>query len=103
MTLLLLRQGVDRCQIKVKAHGDDTRMIIITTGIDYSEFVKRLQDKFGYKKNVRCKIQDEDGDGMISLSDQEDLDNAILTAKKAARRERAEFGKIDVRSRHCTT
>ncbi|KAF8246257.1 hypothetical protein K440DRAFT_651118 [Wilcoxina mikolae CBS 423.85] len=83
-------------KIKVKAHGDDTRMIIITTGIDYAEFVKRLQDKFGYKKNVRCKIQDEDGDGMISLSDQEDLDNAILAAKKAARRDRAEFGKLDV-------
>lgn len=71
-------------------------MIIITTGVDYTEFVKRLQDKFGFRKNIRCKIQDEDGDGMISLSDQEDLENAISTAKKAARRERAEFGKLEV-------
>lgn len=71
-------------------------MIIITTGVDYAEFVKRLQDKFGFSKSIRCKIQDEDGDGMISLSDQEDLDNAISAAKRAARRERAEFGKLEV-------
>jgi hypothetical protein len=85
-------------QIKIKAHGEiDTRMIIITTGVDYAEFVQRLQEKFGYRKNVRCKIQDEDGDGMISLSDQEDLDNAISAAKRLARRERSEFGRLEVR------
>jgi hypothetical protein len=83
-------------QIKVKAHGEDTRMIMITTGIDYSEFVQRLKEKFGIKGGVKCKIRDEDGDGMISVSDQEDLDMAISSSKKAARRERAEFGKMEV-------
>lgn len=34
---------------------------------------------------------------MISLMDQEDLDIAITTSKKAARRERVEYGKLEVR------
>jgi hypothetical protein len=71
-------------------------MIMITTGVDYAEFVQRLKEKFGLRGDIRCKIRDEDGDGMIALSDQEDLDMAISSSKKAARRERAEFGKMEV-------
>ncbi|KAI5778926.1 hypothetical protein EDC01DRAFT_634408 [Geopyxis carbonaria] len=83
-------------KIKVKAHGEDTRMIMISTTVDYKEFIARLKEKFGFQKNVKCKIRDEDGDGMISVSDQEDLDMAISSCKKAARRERAEYGKLEV-------
>lgn len=84
-------------KIKVKCHGgDDTRMIMIDTSVDFDEFVKRLQDKFGYKKRVRCKVKDEDGDGMIGLADQEDLDMVISTAKTNAKRERSEAGKMEV-------
>ncbi|PUU78188.1 hypothetical protein B9Z19DRAFT_1101449 [Tuber borchii] len=84
-------------KIKVKAHHeDDTRMIMISTGTDFDEFVTRLKDKFGFKRKVRCKIRDEDGDGMISLSDQEDLDMAISSSKKAARRDRADVGKLEI-------
>lgn len=72
-------------------------MIMISTGTDFDEFVTRLKDKFGFKRKVRCKIRDEDGDGMISLSDQEDLDMAISSSKKAARRDRADVGKLEVR------
>jgi len=72
-------------------------MIMITTGIEYTELVQRLREKFGFQGGVRCKIRDEDGDGMISVSDQEDLDMAISASKKAARRERSEFGKLEVR------
>lgn len=84
-------------KIKVKCHGgDDTRMIMIDTNVDFNEFVKRLQDKFGYQKKVRCKVKDEDGDGMIGLADQEDLDMVISTAKKSAKRERSDTGKMEV-------
>jgi predicted RNA-binding protein with RPS1 domain len=83
-------------QIKVKAHGEDTRMIMISTGIDYDDFIKRIKEKFGFRRNCKCKIRDDDGDGMISLSDQEDLDMAISSSKQAARKERAEFGKLEV-------
>lgn len=71
-------------------------MILISTTAEFEEFVTRLKDKFGFRRGVRCKIRDEDGDGMISLSDQEDLDMAISTSKKAARRDRAEYGKMEV-------
>ncbi|KAI5843646.1 hypothetical protein BZA05DRAFT_422164 [Tricharina praecox] len=95
-----MRSGASRRievkKIKVKAHGEDTRMIMITTGIEYNEFVQRLKEKFGFQGNVRCKIRDEDGDGMISVSDQEDLDMAISSCKKAARREKSEFGKLEI-------
>jgi len=84
-------------KIKVKAHhGPDTRMILISAAIEYKEFVARLKEKFGLSKGVRCKIKDEDGDGMISLSDQEDLDLAISSSKDAARQEGAEFGKLEI-------
>lgn len=69
---------------------------MINVNIDFDEFVTRLQDKFGYRRKTRCKIRDEDGDGFISVSDQEDLDMAISSAKKNARRERSEFGKLEV-------
>lgn len=73
-------------------------MIMINTNIDFDEFITRLKDKFGFRRKTRCKIQDEDGDGMISVSDQEDLDMAISTSKKNARRDRSEFGKLEVSS-----
>lgn len=69
---------------------------MINTNIEFDEFVTRLKDKFGFRRKTRCKIQDEDGDGMISVSDQEDLDMAISTSKKNARRDRCEFGKLEV-------
>lgn len=73
-------------------------MIMINTNIEFDEFITRLKDKFGFRRKTRCKIQDEDGDGMISVSDQEDLDMAISTCKKNARRDRSEFGKLEVSS-----
>lgn len=90
------RRAPEIKKIKVKAHGEDTRMIMINVNIDFDEFVTRLQDKFGYRRKTRCKIRDEDGDGFISVSDQEDLDMAISSAKKNARRERSEFGKLEI-------
>lgn len=69
---------------------------MIDTTVEFNEFVKRLQDKFGYTKKVRCKVRDEDGDGMIGLADQEDLDMVICAAKKSAKRERSDTGKMEV-------
>ena len=75
-------------------------MILISTGVEYTEFVQRLKEKFQFTGQVRCKIRDEDDDCMISLADQEDLEMAISASKKAARRERAEFGKLEVSFPH---
>jgi hypothetical protein len=75
-------------------------MIMISTIVDYREFVQRLQDKFNLQSECKCKIKDEDGDGMICVLDQEDLDMAIATAKAQARKERSEFGKFEVCTNH---
>lgn len=71
-------------------------MILIATTASYVEFMQRLKEKFGYRKNAKCKVKDEDGDGMITLQDDEDLEIAISAAKKLAIRERAEHGKLEV-------
>lgn len=71
-------------------------MIMINTNVEFDEFITRLKDKFGFNGRTRCKVRDEDGDGYISISDQEDLDMAISTSKKNAKRERSEFGKLEV-------
>lgn len=73
-------------------------MIMISTDIEFDEFMTRLKDKFGFRRKTRCKIRDEDGDGMISVSDQEDLDMAISTSKKNAKRDRSDTGKLEVSS-----
>ncbi|KAF8466404.1 hypothetical protein BDZ91DRAFT_794270 [Kalaharituber pfeilii] len=91
------RRAPEIKKFKVKCHsGDDTRMIMINANVDFDEFVVRLKDKFGFKKKVRCKVKDEDGEGMIGLADQEDLDMVIATAKKNAKKERLDTGKIEV-------
>jgi hypothetical protein len=82
---------------KVKCHGkDDTRMIVITPNQDYREFTQRIKDKFGITGPIKCKVRDEDGDGFIALYDQEDLENCIGEAKKQARKEKSEMGKIEI-------
>lgn len=86
-----------RQQIQVKAHqGDEIRKIMVPTGVDYEDFIGRLREKFGFRRNVRCKMRDEDGDGMITISDQEDLDLAISSSKKEARKLGVEYGKMEV-------
>lgn len=69
---------------------------MISTDATYAEFMQRLKEKFGFRNDAKCKRQDEDGDGMISVHDDEDLEIAIVSAKEAAQRERAEFGKMEV-------
>lgn len=85
-------------KIKVKCHnGDDTRVIMISVDQDFNDFMQRLKDKFGFKKNMKCKVKDEDdSSGMISLFDQEDLDMQIENVKAEARRQRLETGKLEV-------
>lgn len=71
-------------------------MIMVNTDVEFDEFVQRLKDKFGFRKKLKCKVKDEDGDGFINISDQEDLDMVIATSKKSAKRDRVEMGKMEV-------
>lgn len=72
-------------------------MIMVPVSTTYAEFMQRLKEKFAFRGSAKCKIRDEDGDGMITLQDDEDLEIAVSTSKKNARKERAEHGKMEVR------
>lgn len=86
-------------KIRVKVHADDTRYIMISATLDFSEFIERIREKFAIKGRFKCKIRD-DGD-MITMGDQDDLEMAVLTCKQDARREKADMGKMEVSFETC--
>ncbi|KAI9798933.1 MAG: hypothetical protein M1825_004946 [Sarcosagium campestre] len=82
-------------KIRVKVHvGEDTRYVLIGPAVEFLDFMDRVRDKFGIRNRFRCRIKDE-GD-MITMADQDDLDLAVATCKKEARREGSDMGKIEV-------
>lgn len=88
------QKSVSIRKIRVKVHSEDTRYVMIGPAIEFRDFVGSVREKFGLKRNFKIMMRDE-GD-MITMSDQDDLDMAIGVAKQAARRERAEMGKMEV-------
>ena len=83
--------------IRVKAHnGDDTRYIMVSTGIMYEEFLDRVRDKLSLQPRFKVKIKDE-GD-LITMGDRDDWELAIQTVRREARKTAAEMGKLEVSS-----
>lgn len=83
-------------KIRVKVHADDTRYVMVGPAIEFKDFVDQIRSKFGIRQNFKVKIKD-DGD-MITMSDQDDLDMAVMQSKSEARKERNEMAKMEVRS-----
>lgn len=81
--------------IRVKVHADDTRYVLISSSVAFDNFATQIRQKFGYRGDFKIKIRDEEGD-MVTVGDQEDLDMAVSASKSAARRERAEVGRLEV-------
>ena len=69
---------------------------MIGPACELPDLVDRIRSKFGIRRRFKCKIRDEDGGEMITLSDQDDLDMAILACKASAKREASEMGKMEV-------
>ncbi|OCK86244.1 NADPH oxidase regulator [Lepidopterella palustris CBS 459.81] len=80
--------------IRVKVHAEDTRYVFIEPNKAFRDFVAQVRDKFGLRQNFKIKYKDEED--MITMADQDDLDMAIQNSKMAARREKAEMGKMEV-------
>ena len=80
--------------IRVKVHAEDTRYVFIEPNKAFRDFVAQIREKFGLRQNFKIKIKDEED--MITMSDQDDLDMAIQNSRTAARREKAEMGKMEV-------
>ncbi|KAH8432196.1 putative PB1 domain protein [Aspergillus melleus] len=87
------RPEVRKFRAKVHAH-EDTRYIMIGPVVEYSEFEKKIREKFGFNSLLKIKMQDE-GD-MITMVDQEDLDLLVSSARETARREGSEMGKMEI-------
>lgn len=86
-------RSIRKFRIKVHAQ-DDTRYIMIGPKVGFGEFEGKIRDKFGFKSQLKIRMQD-DGD-MITMGDQDDLELLFSTAKEAARRERLEMGKMEI-------
>lgn len=77
---------------------------MIGPAIEFPDLVDRIREKFGIRKRFKLKVRDDDetlavgekGD-MITMADQDDLEMAIEACKRAARRERFDMGKMEVR------
>ena len=81
--------------VRVKLHnGDDTRYLMVSTGIMYEEFLVRVKEKLALQSRFRVKIKDE-GD-LITMGDKDDWELAIQTVRKEARKTAAEMGKLEV-------
>jgi hypothetical protein len=90
------RSAPDIRKIRIKVHAEDTRYVMIGTAVEFADFIAQIRQKFGMRQNFKVKIKDE-GD-MITMADQDDLDMAISQAKTDARKERADMGKMEVRT-----
>lgn len=82
-------------KFRIKAHAaEDTRYIIVEPTIEYSEFERKIREKYGFRSPLKIKLRD-DGD-MITMVDQEDLDLLLSSARENAMREGSTMGKMEV-------
>ncbi|EPS43851.1 hypothetical protein H072_2172 [Dactylellina haptotyla CBS 200.50] len=83
-------------KIKLKMHHeDDLVAIMIPPDIDFKEFARRVRDKLKMERNGKIKFKDDDGLHIL-LGDQEDLDQAIDTCERMAKKTGADFGKMEI-------
>lgn len=81
--------------MRVKVHcGDDTRYIMLTPDVQFSQFVDRVREKLGLKNGFKLRVRDE-GD-LITMGDGDDWNMAVTAVKKEARGEGVEMGKMEV-------
>lgn len=88
------RRSMGLRTIRVKVHADDVRYVFLDPNARFDTFVGQIRDKFALRQSFKIKIKDEQD--MITMSDQDDLDMAIMTCKQEAKREKAEMGKMEI-------
>ncbi|MCJ1394914.1 hypothetical protein MMC18_007794 [Xylographa bjoerkii] len=86
---------VDVRTIRVKVHcAEDTRYLMVSTGIIFEEFVARVREKLGLHGGFKLRIRDE-GD-LITMGDRDDWEMAVMGARREARGRDEEMGKLEV-------
>ena len=86
---------VDVRTLRVKVHWqEDTRYLMVSTGVIFEEFVTRVREKLGLKGGLKIRIRDE-GD-LITMGDHDDWELAVGGARREARVRGEEMGKLEV-------
>ena len=89
------RRQVDVRTVRVKLHaGEETRYLMVSTTILFEEFLERVREKLELERRFKVRIRDE-GD-LITMGDRDDWELAVATARREARRQSAEMGKMEV-------
>ncbi|CAK7267993.1 hypothetical protein SEPCBS119000_002834 [Sporothrix epigloea] len=85
-------------KIRVKAHADDVRYIMIDVSTDFSELADRVRKKFDIAGRFKMTVRDDDSpeSDMVTVSDQDDLEVIVMSAKSAARKQRLDIGKLEI-------
>lgn len=75
-------------------YNDDTRIIALEPDVQFSALMKRVTQKFGTTRPVRLLLAD--GDGMITIGDQEDLNFVLVDTRKWAAKEGKDVVQLQV-------
>ncbi|MCJ1472567.1 hypothetical protein MMC13_001216 [Lambiella insularis] len=86
---------VDVRTVRVKVHhGEDTRYLMVSTGIMFDEFLERVREKLALRGKFKVRIRDE-GD-LITMGDRDDWDMAVQGCRREARGREEDMGKLEV-------
>lgn len=86
---------VDVRTVRVKVHhGEDTRYLMVSTGIMFDEFLERVREKLALRGKFKVRVRDE-GD-LITMGDRDDWDMAVQGCRKEARGREEDMGKLEV-------
>ncbi|CAG8454923.1 2005_t:CDS:10 [Funneliformis mosseae] len=78
-------------KIKIKCYHKDTRVVLVSASIIYSELIKRIQEKFTIEASLQLKYKDEDG-SMVTMIDQEDFEMAISMIPRTS----SDIGRMEI-------
>ncbi|KAF1812853.1 hypothetical protein P152DRAFT_328502 [Eremomyces bilateralis CBS 781.70] len=82
-------------KIRVKVHAADTRYVLIGPAVEFADFVDGIRMKFGLRNAFKVMTKEEGGD-LITMSDRDDLELAVMESRRVARMEGSEMGKMEV-------
>ena len=89
------RAEVDVRTIRVKMHhGEDTRYVMVSTNLDWEGFLDKVREKLGLRGRMKVRVRDE-GD-LITVGDRDDWEMQVMTARRDARKEGEEMGRLEV-------
>ncbi|EWC45525.1 hypothetical protein DRE_05383 [Drechslerella stenobrocha 248] len=88
---------VEVAQLKLKIHhgkNGKLRLMLVPIEVDFDEFKMRVEEKLGISGDYVVEIMDNED--MVEISDNDDLNTAIVTSKDFARQAGSAVGTIEI-------